>query len=228
MATPAKSSAPVGEARGEATRAALVRAALDLFGAQGFEAASTRAIAAAAATNVASIAYHFGSKEGLWLACADHVAATLRAALGPATSDAAELARLTPAAARARLAQAIEAFIRFIVVSPDAQAIARFVLREQFEPSAAFERFYAGAFAPLHERICRIWAVATGGEAASVETRLATLAMLGQILYFRLARRAVLRRMDWRDIGPGEAEAIRRVLVAHLDAAIAATRRAPP
>jgi hypothetical protein len=32
--------------------------------------------------------------------------------------------------------------------------------------------------------------------------------------------------MDWPDIGPGEAEDIRRVLVAHLDAAIAAAGRA--
>jgi AcrR family transcriptional regulator len=222
----AKSLAPAGEARGEATRASLIRVGLDLFGAHGFEAASTRAIAAAARTNVASIAYHFGGKEGLRLACADHVAAMIRRALGPATGDDAELARLTPSAARVRLAQAIGAFIRFIVVSPDAQAIARFVLREQFEPSAAFERFYAGAFAPLHERICAVWAAATGGEAGSVETRLATMAMIGQVLYFRFARRAVLRRMDWPDIGPGEAEDIRRVLVAHLDAAIAAAGRA--
>ena len=227
MALSAKSLAPAREARGAATRAALIRVGLDLFGARGFEAASTRAIAAAAGANVAAIAYHFGGKEGLRLACADHVAATIRAALEPAAGAAGELARLTPAAARARLAQAVEAIIRFIVVSPDAQAIARFMLREQFEPSAAFERFYAGAFAPLHARMCAIWAVATGGEADSVETRLATLAMLGQILYFRLARRAVLRDMDWRDIGPGEAEDIRRVLVAHLDAAIAAARRAP-
>ena len=147
-----------------------------------------------------------------------------RARAGPATGDDAELARLTPAAARARLAQAIGAFIRFIVVSPDAQAIARFVLREQFEPSAAFERFYARCFAPLHEPICAVWAAATGGEAGSVETRLATMAMIGQVLYFRFARRAVLRRMDWRESAPARRR-FRRVLVAHLDAAIGAAGR---
>jgi AcrR family transcriptional regulator len=222
-----KSSSAAGETRGAATRAALVRVGLDLFGARGFEAASTRAIAAAAGANVAGIAYHFGGKEGLRLACADHVAAMIREALAAAMRGAAEPAALTPPAARARLAEIIEAMIGFIVVSPDAQAIARFVLREQFEPSAAFERFYAGAFAPMHERVCRIWAAATGADADSVETRLATLAMLGEVLYFRLARRVVLRRMDWPDIGPGEAEEIRRVVVAHLDAVIAAVRRAP-
>src|SRR5690606_9671040 len=56
------------------TRVLLIRAALRLFGRQGYEAASTRAIAAEAGTNISSIAYHFGGKEGLRLACADAVA----------------------------------------------------------------------------------------------------------------------------------------------------------
>ena len=52
------------------TRAALIAAGLRLFGEKGFDATSTRDIAAAANTNIASIAYHFGGKEGLRLACA--------------------------------------------------------------------------------------------------------------------------------------------------------------
>ena len=84
MAAKRKSSPAHGEGRGEATRLALIRAALDLFGAKGFEAASTRAVAAAAGANLASIAYHFGGKEGLRLACADHVVQTIRGALAPA------------------------------------------------------------------------------------------------------------------------------------------------
>ncbi|MDE3176333.1 MAG: TetR family transcriptional regulator, partial [Pseudomonadota bacterium] len=63
--------------RGDATRAALLAAALQVFGDKGFEAASTRQIAAAAGVNIAMIAYHFGGKEGLRGACADHVAAVL-------------------------------------------------------------------------------------------------------------------------------------------------------
>ena len=61
--------------RSDATRAALVAAGLDLFGRRGFEATSTREIAAAAGVNLAAIAYHFGSKDGLRLACADFIAA---------------------------------------------------------------------------------------------------------------------------------------------------------
>ena len=56
-----------------------------------------------------------------------------------------------------------------------------------FEPTEAFERIYAEAFAPMHERFCAVWAAATGLPADAPATKLATLAMLGQILYFRVA-----------------------------------------
>ena len=45
-------------------------------------------------------------------------------------------------------------------------------------------------------------------------------ALIGQLIYFRLARPAVLRRMDWRDIGPAEGEAIKRLVIGNLDAVL--------
>ena len=212
------------EGRGDATRLALIHAALDLFGAKGFEASSTRAVAAAAGANLGSIAYHFGGKQGLRLACADHVVATIRGVLDP-TLAAAGATPLTPVTARALLERVLAAFVGFMVVRPEAQSIARFVVREMFEPTEAFERIYAEAFAPMHERFCAVWAAATGAPADAAETRLATLAMLGQILYFRVARRVALRRLGWSDIGPREGEAIRSMLTAHLHAALAAARK---
>ena len=78
--------------RGDATRAALVAAALKLFGDKGFEAASTREIAAAAEVNIAMIAYHFGGKEGLRAACADFVAERLTLIFASARADRIETA----------------------------------------------------------------------------------------------------------------------------------------
>ena len=59
------------EARAPAT--AIVEAAMRGFAEKGFAATSTREIAALAGTNVASISYHFGGKEGLRAACAEHI-----------------------------------------------------------------------------------------------------------------------------------------------------------
>ena len=53
---------------GENTRARLLQAALQLFSEKGFSQTSVRAIAEAAGTNVAAIAYHFGDKAQLYTA----------------------------------------------------------------------------------------------------------------------------------------------------------------
>src|SRR5579863_8191936 len=108
-----KRKTAAGDERGEATRAALLRAALAQCGAKGFEAASTRAIASAARANLASIAYHFGSKDGLRLACADHVVAMIAGTVGAAIG-ALEPSRLSPSEAAALLQRAIAAMVEAI------------------------------------------------------------------------------------------------------------------
>ena len=67
----------------DATRTAIVEAAMRGFAEKGFAATGTREIAALAGTNVASIAYHFGGKDGLRLACAEHVVALMGGVLEP-------------------------------------------------------------------------------------------------------------------------------------------------
>ena len=89
-------------------------------------------------------------------------------------------------------------------------------------------RVYAGVLGPLHRAACALWARATGAAPESEATRLAVFAMIAQIVYFRLARPAVLRRMDWSAIGPTEASALKRVVLANLDAALELARRTSP
>jgi AcrR family transcriptional regulator len=51
----------------------LIEAAIEQFGQNGMNAAGTRAIANAAGVQMSAITYHFGGKEGLYLACARHI-----------------------------------------------------------------------------------------------------------------------------------------------------------
>ncbi len=215
------SSAPLP--RGDATRAALLAAALQVFGDKGFEAASTRQIAAAARANIAMIAYHFGGKEGLRAACADHVAAVLSGIFGTAAAPRVE----TASQARAALKALARAGVRGIVADEAARPLARFLLREISDPSPAFARVFETGFAPLHARVCRLWALATGEEPESEATRLSVFALIAQIVYFRIARAPVLLRMGWSEIGPNQAAAIEAIVLANLEAALdAAGRRA--
>jgi AcrR family transcriptional regulator len=208
--------------RGEETRAALIAAALKLYGDNGYEATSTREIAAAAKANAAMIAYHFGGKEGLRAACADYVADRLHGLFGQAPDAA------TPAEARAALFALVRAFIRGVVADEAARPLARFLLREISDPSAAFARVYETAFAPLHARACRLWAAATGADPESEATRLSVFAMMAQPLYFRIARAPVLLRMGWTDIGPNEAAALEAIILGNLQTALDAARKRAP
>ncbi|MHA1190282.1 MAG: CerR family C-terminal domain-containing protein, partial [Alphaproteobacteria bacterium] len=125
-------------AASEKTREALIDAGLDQFGAKGFEATSTRDLAAAANANIASIAYHFGGKDGLRIACAAAIVARLSTAIALATGQLP--VTLTPESAADRLETAIRTMVTFMIANPQAEPIAAFILREMTQPSAALDK----------------------------------------------------------------------------------------
>jgi len=194
-----------------ATRQRLIEAGLDIFGRVGFEAASTRVLAEAAGANLAAIKYHFGGKRGLYLAVARHIADLVGRNVGPAAQRAREVlaaGSLDAATASLLLEEVIVLAARNIVANPDAARWARFVLREQFEPTEAFDIIYSHIMGRMHGTVTAIVAIVLGLDPESEEAKLEAFALVGQVLVFRVARAAVLRRMQWTDVGPLEAEAI--------------------
>ena len=215
---------PTEPTRSRSTRDEIVQAAMRGFAEKGFEATSIREIAALSGSNVAAISYHFGGKEGLRSACAEHIVGLLGgvlAAAGPATPPPDD-----PDAAKALLAALARTLVRFLLLQPEARLAAGFILREMAQPSAALDAVYVGLFEPVHRRACALWAAATGREAEGEVVRLAVFAAIGQITYFHIARPIVERRMNWPAIGPAEAEAVADTVVRNLEARIAAERRA--
>ncbi|MBI1218273.1 MAG: DUF1956 domain-containing protein [Rhodobacteraceae bacterium] len=206
------------------TRAALVEAALHLFGRKGYDAASTREIAAHAGANIAAIAYHFGGKEGLRLACVEAISAQMGQvmaldALPPPT---------TPDAARQRLESVIRQVARFMASAAPAQDMAAFVLREITENGPLADTIYHRMMEQRHRMLCQLWGRATGTDPESEATRLAVFAMIGQVIYFRIGQPMILRRMGWDAISPDAAGRIGDLLVRNLHAALAATERTTP
>ena len=63
----------VGYARGAETRERILSAAIQLFGNYGFDSVSTRDVAAHSDVPPASLRYYFVNKEGLYVACLNHV-----------------------------------------------------------------------------------------------------------------------------------------------------------
>lgn len=206
--------------RGAETRAQLIDAALDVFGLFGFEGATTREIAKAAGANLAAITYHFGSKEALHIAVAEHVATSMRSAIAPALADvAAPAATATPQTAGASFARLIEAYVDIIVGSAEAERWARFIVREQMQPSAAFDTIYGFMSGPVGVAT-RLVAVATG-RPEDEETKIRVFAMFGQVLVFRVSQALVTRHMGWQAIGERQRAEIKRVIAGHVAAILA-------
>lgn len=193
------------------TRTRLLEAGLDHFGRVGFEGANIRAIAAAAGANIAAINYHFGGKRGLYLAVANHIVEGISGAIGPIAAEIIAIAakpRLAPAEARAALEQFVRTAGRLLATSPRAERWARFILREQLDPTDAFEIIYNSIMGRMHRTLTALVAAVLELDPESEQARLEAFSLLGQALIFRFARAAVLRRMGWEAIGEEEADRI--------------------
>ena len=143
------------QTRGNQTREALLAAALDVFGRAGFDAASTRRIAAAAGVNQALIAYHFGGKQGLYLAVFESITEQASAQMQPLVESIdrrlADIHRSDPGH-KQECVQHLDSLLSAIIDlfgEPDAPAWVRLVMREQQDPTEAFEIFYGGAYSHM-------------------------------------------------------------------------------
>jgi AcrR family transcriptional regulator len=195
------------------TRTRLIMAGWHLFGHNGYEGTSTRALAGLAKTNIASITYHFGSKAGLRTACAVAVAKRVSQAL-----DAAVLDRPPETAqqATAQMERLIRALIGLIIGAPEAADMVTFMLRELTGPADIKDTVYTSFIEPRHKAICALWATATGRAPDDKAVKLAVFALIGQVIYFRIASAFVARRMCWDAVGPDETRQIEETVIASL------------
>lgn len=207
------------------TRTRLVRAALVLFGEKGFDATSTREIADAANANIGSIAYHFGGKDGLRQACAVYIVKMVSDAAGSVLPLDRDTLPATRESAEALLARTVQTMVGFLVSRPEAGEVVQFILREMSRPTAALDTIYDGVFEPVHKKLCSLWETATGEPADSPGAKLAVFSIIGQVVYFRIGREAVKRRMGWSGFGDQEAAAVVEAVQANLSAIIADRRR---
>lgn len=221
------SSPPSATAKaGDQTRAALLMAGIRLFGTKGFEATSTREIAAAADANIASIAYHFGGKEGLRLACAEMVGNRIQSVVGPV------LAAIDPKGDPAKAQEAFERVLMdvtdFMLGQVEARDIAGFLVRELGAPGAVFDRVYTDFILPVHRSLCDLLGLATGQDPESDLIRLGTFSIAGQVVYFRVGHAIVARRMDWHEVGTDEVERIKTVILGNIRAFVETNRKPRP
>ena len=198
--------------RGDTTREALILAAVDIFGRDGFAATGTRAVADAAGVNQALIAYHFGGKSGLYLAAIGYIVDRIRERVDPLLTDIdAELGSMDADAAPDRcLALLVQLLDTLIVVMTSEQSgtWARLVMKEQQDPSEGFELLYDGVQGRLIGLCTRLIGRIRGIDPDSETANLLALTLFGQVLIFRTGRATVERRTGWRQFSQCEIAAV--------------------
>lgn len=211
--------------RGESTRRALLAAAQEVFARDGYHAASLREIASKARVNQALVSYHFGGKQGLYLACFEAILAELGLWIGPVAAEIESL--LSRPAEQAGRGECMDALLRLteafagLLVNERSSHWSQLIMREQQAPTEAFTLVYEGVMGPLLGLVTRLVG-RLNPEQPHNEIQLLVLSLMGQLLVFRFARAGVLRHMQWERMDEEELKAVRAMIRNNVAALIAA------
>lgn len=213
-----KPAAEGGYQRGEETRARIVEAAVGVFGERGYDGASTRDIANAAGVNAPAIQYYFDGKEGVYLACVEHLITLLWRKMAP-TVEAAESALAREGANDQALIEAslgiLGAVVSTIQDSPQTTAWRAFLDRHQAglcpeSATMAFEeRFKARIANVIRLLIARLSGLAVEDD----RTVIHSMALFTQGLAFRVQKPKLLSALNWTEVNQKEMELVRDVVL---------------
>jgi AcrR family transcriptional regulator len=206
--------------RGEVTRQRLLEVAIRVFAARGFDGARTRDIAKAAKTNIVSIAYYFGNKQGLYHAVALHVAARWAAHQKPLVQQArTSMARpgVTHRELVGILCTLLCDFVRLILGNFLPDCYGKFLSQAASGPAREFSVIERG-LAPLRVTLAEAIAGLAGESAASSATQVRALSIIGSCICFRRDRPAVLHALKWKQIGAKELKVIETAIEANIRA----------
>lgn len=199
-------------------QARLLDIAVSEFGRKGLDGASTRGIAKAADTAMSSITYHYGGKEGLYLAAADHVAERMSLDLAEPLAAEQAVSGDDPVAARAAIHRILATLIDRMA-GEDSDGVTLFILREQMRPSAAFDRIYNGIMGQVTRLVTELICVASGDRDPRV-AGIATMTLMGQVLVVRANRATTLRLLERERLSGQDIQDIKARIAANTDAII--------
>jgi AcrR family transcriptional regulator len=192
--------APTGQLSNNETERRLLEAAGAIFAEYGYRGATVRQICERAKANVAAVNYHFGDKDGLYLAALRYLH-RLNGEKNPTTPD----SKATPE-------QKLRAFIRAILhrmldeASPDWYM--KLMMREMIEPTHALDTMVEEAVRPLQQELEAIVREFLGAEASPEAVRLSTLSIASQCVFYHHCRAIVSRLFPEQNYGGHHIDAL--------------------
>jgi TetR/AcrR family transcriptional regulator, regulator of cefoperazone and chloramphenicol sensitivity len=201
-------------------RARLIDAAAEIFGTYNLEGATTRQLAERAGVNQAAIPYYFGGKEGLYLATVESffavhapkigsVVAEIESRLGAEQIDRSEALQL--------LKKLLEIMLEVLLRQQTNRSFGRIIIREQMQPTKAFDLIYERVIRHVHETISGLLAIVLDRESGDRTVILRAQMMVGQILVFLSGRETIRRRLNLTGYTDEEFAEIKAALHEQLD-----------
>ncbi|ONF95408.1 HTH-type transcriptional repressor ComR [Sphingomonas jeddahensis] len=200
------------------TRARLIDAALVLFGTNGFEATSTRDIARKTGVGLPAITYHFGSKEGLYRACAEHVVERYRAQMQAGVEAIQADMPRDREAARAALRHVVAMLATMLLDTADDDGWMTFMMREMNGAGLAHDLMYRDLWEPGLALVAALVAAVQARAAPVDEDKLEALLLLSSFSAFSTARQVSLDFGGWPRVDSALVAAIVARLEARIDA----------
>jgi AcrR family transcriptional regulator len=172
----------------ETTEKRLLEAAGEIFAEFGYRAATVRQICEKAGANIAAVNYHFGDKEGLYMAVLRFVPDS------HAEKYPLNLGLDRNATPEQKLRAYIQALLGRIFDEGRPGWHTRIIARELSEPTRALDTLLEEIARPLHQELASIVRHLLGSSATDETVRWSTLSVMSQCVYYHHAR-SVVRRL---------------------------------
>lgn len=163
----------------------LIHAAIERFGKRGFDGVGTREIAAAVDTPMSSITYHFGGKEGLYLAAAEHIFDHMCAIVSPGQRDFPS-DDATPQQRTDAICKMLRSAGDFML-SDRSAPFALFIGREQQDPSPEVVKLMQAKILPMIQGLTRQVAILRQ-DLSEAEAKAVTVFLFGMAITLRHSR----------------------------------------
>jgi len=216
---------PRVQARGEDTRRRLIETAITAFGELGYEGAGTRLLAERAGANLPAIQYHFGGKEGLYRAAVDHIAHYIEDQMAPVSarvSAALTDKKLSRRAVSDLLKELLDAFVLLVFGGEGGgrrdhmRSQQLFIARAEVEKLEALASLYESMRRCVGEPCCALIGRLTGRSSKDEQTRLRTVAIIGQATVF--CCKPARRTLGWDEFSGGHVRAVQKIVSDHTSA----------
>jgi AcrR family transcriptional regulator len=169
------------------TERRLLEAAGEIFAEHGYQSATTRQICEKAGANIAAVNYHFGDKEGLYMAVLRSVPKAHAMKYPPNVG-------LNPqAGAEQKLRAYIQSLLQRVFDAGRPGWHTKIMTREMIEPTRALDMLVEEVARPIHRELASIVREVLGSAATKTAVRLCTLSILSQCVYYHHARPVIGR-----------------------------------